>query len=161
MSSRIWSKLNRLQLGRYAEYFAKMEFTSYGLEVFTSEVDDRGIDFVVRDKKGAFIEIQVKSNRSTGYIYALKKTAEGFPAFNADNLNLYMAVIVFREEEDPDLFLIPASAWKEPDALLRDRNYDKPGQKSAPEYGLNLSNKNMPLLKKYYFEKAVEKMLEC
>ena len=25
-----WTKLNRLQLGRYAEYFAKMEFASYG-----------------------------------------------------------------------------------------------------------------------------------
>jgi hypothetical protein len=34
-----WSKLSALQLGRYAEYFAKMEFASYGLEVYTTEVD--------------------------------------------------------------------------------------------------------------------------
>lgn len=32
-----WSKLNKLQLGRYAEYYAKMEFASYGFEVYTSE----------------------------------------------------------------------------------------------------------------------------
>ena len=44
-----WSKLNHLQLGRYAEYFTKMEFTSYGYEVYTSEVDDHGIDFVAQN----------------------------------------------------------------------------------------------------------------
>ena len=33
-----WSKLTGLQLGRYAEYYAKMEFASYGFEVYTSEV---------------------------------------------------------------------------------------------------------------------------
>ena len=61
-----WSKLNSLQLGRYAEYFAKMEFASYGLEVYTCEVDDHGVDFIVKDKKGRFCEIQVKSLRNKG-----------------------------------------------------------------------------------------------
>lgn len=37
-----WSKLNGLQVGRYAEYFVKMEFTMHGFQVYTSEVDDRG-----------------------------------------------------------------------------------------------------------------------
>ena len=65
-----WAILNSLQLGRYAEYFAKMELASYGLEVFSSEVDDRGIDFIVKDKTGRFSEIQVKSLRGTGYVFA-------------------------------------------------------------------------------------------
>ncbi len=47
-----WSKLNKLQLGRYAEYYAKMEFASYGFEVYTSEVDDHGIDFIAKEKNG-------------------------------------------------------------------------------------------------------------
>ncbi len=38
-----WSQLNHLQLGRYAEYYAKMEFASYGFDVYTSEVDDHGV----------------------------------------------------------------------------------------------------------------------
>lgn len=46
-----WSRLSSLQLGRYAEYFVKMEFTLYGFDVYTSEVDDRGIDFVIRGGK--------------------------------------------------------------------------------------------------------------
>jgi len=40
-----WSKLSTLQLGRYAEYFVKMEFTLHGFDVYSAEVDDKGIDF--------------------------------------------------------------------------------------------------------------------
>lgn len=45
------SQLSGMQLGRYAEYYAKMEFTSYGFEVYTSEVDDHGVDFVAKQPK--------------------------------------------------------------------------------------------------------------
>ena len=37
-------RLNRMQKGTFGEYFAKMEFAMFGFEVYTSEVDDRGID---------------------------------------------------------------------------------------------------------------------
>ncbi|MGJ0909206.1 hypothetical protein [Clostridium botulinum] len=57
MQNTNWSKLSALQLGRYAEYFTKMEFASYGLEVYTTEVDDNGIDFIAKDKNGRFYEI--------------------------------------------------------------------------------------------------------
>lgn len=50
------SELNGLQLGRYGEYFAKMELASYGFDVYTSEVDDHGIDFVVRINKESFLK---------------------------------------------------------------------------------------------------------
>ena len=60
-----WSKLSHLQLGRYAEYYAKMEFVSYGYDVYTSEVDDHGVDFVARNPvDGQYYEIQVKSIRN-------------------------------------------------------------------------------------------------
>ncbi len=35
-----WSQLHRMRLGRYAEYFAKMEFTQFNFDVYTSEVDN-------------------------------------------------------------------------------------------------------------------------
>lgn len=31
-----WSKLSSLQLSQHGEYYAKMEFTSYGYDVYTS-----------------------------------------------------------------------------------------------------------------------------
>lgn len=141
-----WSVLNHLQLGKYAEYFAKMEFTSYGFEVFTSEVDDRGIDFIVKDRTGQFCEIQVKALRGYGYVFAQKSQ------FNINNDNLYMTLLVFREGQMPDLFLIPSNVWRLPNNVFVDRNYDKPDLKSNPEYGINISKKNYDFLYQYEFK---------
>lgn len=148
-----WAVLNSLQLGKYAEYFAKMEFASYGLEVFSSEVDDRGIDFIVKDTKGRFSEIQVKSLRGSGYVFAQKSK------FNISNPNLYMALLIFKEGQLPEIFLIPSQAWEVPNEVFVDRNYDKPGQTSKPEYGINISIKNDDILETFKFEKTIQDFL--
>lgn len=153
MPNKNWSILNSLQLGRYAEYFAKMEFASYGLEVFSSEVDDRGIDFIVKDNRGRFMEIQVKSLRGTGYVFAQKSK------FNLTNQNLFMTLLIFKEGQMPDIFLIPSEAWKIPNEVFVDRNYDKPEQTSKPEYGINISNKNYNILEIFKFEDAIQDLL--
>jgi hypothetical protein len=106
MPNKEWSALNNLQLGRYAQYFAKMEFSSYGLEVYASEVDDHGIDFIVKDKGGRFCEIQVKVETEKGYIFIQKDK------FDIDNRNLYLTLLVFKSGELPDIFLIPAETGK-------------------------------------------------
>jgi len=49
-----WSELDHLQVGQYSEYYTKMEFTSYGFDVFTSEIDDHGIDFIAKRKSGSY-----------------------------------------------------------------------------------------------------------
>ena len=73
-----WSELSHLQLGRYAEYYAKMEFASYGYDVYTSEVDDHGVDFVARNPvDGQYYEIQVKAVRNLDYVY-IRKDKKGF-----------------------------------------------------------------------------------
>lgn len=59
-----WGRLDRLQPGKDAEYLVKMEFTPHGCAVFSAEVRDRGIDFVVRTVTGQHHEVQVKSFRS-------------------------------------------------------------------------------------------------
>lgn len=48
MQKYIWSRLNNQQVGMYTVYFVKMELTMYGFQVYQTEVDDRGIDFVAR-----------------------------------------------------------------------------------------------------------------
>jgi hypothetical protein len=153
MSNKEWNKLNNLQLGRYAEYFAKMEFASYGLDVYTSEVDDHGIDFIVKDKKGRFCEIQVKAKTEKGYVFMEKSK------FDLDNKNLYLALLVFESGKLPDIFLIPAETWKVPNEVFVDRKYDKPGQKSKPEYGINISQKNYEILEIFKFEDVIKDFL--
>ena len=139
-----WSILNHLQLGRYAEYYAKMEFASYGYEVYTSEVDDHGVDFVAKlPSENRYYEVQVKSVRDYGYIYMAKSK---MPELSEDRLVCYLHFI---DGQLPDVFVIPAIAWKNPNAVLVDRKYDKPGQKSEPEWGINISKKNYNLLDEY------------
>lgn len=144
-----WSELNNLQLGRYGEYFAKMEFASYGLDVYTSEVDDHGIDFVIKNKLGKFFEIQVKAIRleKTGYVFMRKDK------FNIEQDNLLLMLLLFEEGKLPKSYLIPSKEWADENDLFRDREYE--GLKSKPEYGLNISKKNMVLLEQYSFENII------
>ncbi|MBF0430544.1 MAG: DUF4365 domain-containing protein [Fibrobacteria bacterium] len=144
-----WSKLNRQQVGSYSEYFVKMEFTMYGCQVYTTEVDDRGIDFVTRYETGPFMEIQVKSIREKGYVFMEKEK------FKLKE-NLYLALVILNEGKLPDLFLIPAMEWHKPNQLLAGKDYE--GLKSKPEWGVNLSMKNMPMLEMYRFEEMVSRL---
>lgn len=84
-----WSKLNKLQLGRYAEYYAKMEFASYGFEVYTSEVDDHGIDFIAKRENGRFHELQVKAVRKSNYVYMKKDK------WNILDPSIYLILLIF------------------------------------------------------------------
>ena len=120
--------------------------TQYGFQVYETEIDDRGIDFIARYETGPFIEVQVKSLRSLGYVFAQK---EKF----APRENLFMAVALFSEGTQPNLFLIPATAWLTPNELLVSRDYE--GKKSKPEWGINASQRNMPILEQYGFENVV------
>lgn len=145
-----WSTLNNLQLGRYAEYLVKMEFTKLGFSVFSPEVDDRGIDLVIRTPRGQYCEVQVKSSRSSksgsGFNYQYWPKGE-------DKLQIgeqsYIALVLFKDGDEPHLYLIPTTVWKAPTTLFVDHEY--PGLKSSPEYGINLSEKNLSLLREFVF----------
>lgn len=138
-----WSRLSKQQLGRYAEYFVKMELTLWGFDVYTAEVDDKGIDFVVR-REDRFLEVQVKSIREKGYVFMRKehfRPREG----------LYAAVVIFTAGRPPDAYFVPSTAWLEPDGFFVSRDYE--GKKSAPEWGLNLSRANLARLEPFALER--------
>ncbi|CRI67223.1 conserved hypothetical protein [Thiocapsa sp. KS1] len=150
MERYIWRRLNKQQVGAFAEYFVKMELTMYGFQVYGTEVDDRGIDFVARFARGPFIEVQVKSIRSAGYVFIQK---EKFVLRE----NLFLALAMLSEGQPPDLYLIPSSAWTECNHAFVSRNYE--GLQSKPEWGLNVSKRNMPALKPYRFDQIVETLI--
>lgn len=142
-----WKRLSPLQVGRYAEYFVKMEFTLYGFDVYQAEVDDKGIDFVIRRDKVRYHDVQVKSVRGLNYIFFRKEYFEL-------RENLYAAIVILDSGESPKLFLVPAAVWLKPDALFVSRDYGPP-KKSKPEWGICLSPKNYPLLQQYAFENVI------
>lgn len=142
-----WSHLNNQQTGAYTEYFVKMELSMYGFEVYTTEIDDRGIDFVARKSPGPFLEIQVKSLRSFGYVF-MEKTKIKLHEHS------YVALGLLFEEKPPALYMIPATIWVKPQGIFVDRKYE--GLKSKAEWGINISKKNMPELEPYIFDKMVD-----
>jgi hypothetical protein len=144
-----WGSLNSRQLGKYAEYFVKMELTMHGLDIYTSEVDDKGIDFVARKGMNKYLDVQVKSVYKAKYIYFPKSK------FEINRANLLVAVVLFVAGEVPDIYLIPAQAWKTPNSLFVSRDFSGEGKKSAPEWGIQLSKKSMPLLATYALELIV------
>jgi hypothetical protein len=150
MSRYEWNRLNHLQVGRYSEYFVKMEFTLYGFDVYQAEVDDKGIDFVIRKGNDRYYDVQVKSVRGFNYIFFRKQYFELRD-------NLYAAVVILKNGKPPDLFLIPATAWLNLNPLFVSRDYEPP-KKSKPEWGLNLSPKNFDLLGDYSFENVVARL---
>jgi|SRR6266540_2501259 len=138
-----WARLNRLQLGRYAEYFVKMEFTLFGFDVYSAEVDDRGIDFVIRRGHDQYYDVQVKSIRERGYVFFEKAKFELRD-------NLLAALVLFISAKPPELYVIPSTSWRQPNTLFV--GYDYELRKSKPEWGLNLSRRNLHLLRPFRFD---------
>lgn len=138
-----WARLNRLQLGKYAEYLVKMEFLLWGCEVFTSEVDDRGIDFVIRTAQGRHFDVQVKSFRlgmgkNTPYVCIRKDKFR-------INRSLLLVLVQFEVGEAPVIWMIPSLVKGGANPLLESRDYGE-GRKSLPEWGLTLSRKKLAQL---------------
>lgn len=147
--AREWSRLNHMQLGRYAEYLVMMEFTASGFDVYRAEVDDKGIDFVIRQGADAFYDVQVKSVRRLNYVFMRKSKFEPRP-------NMLLALVLFDDGQEPDAYLIPSIEWLRPSGLLVDRDYPK--GKSSPEWGINLSRTNLSLLEPYRWEVRVSEL---
>lgn len=142
-----WDHLNNLQLGKYAEYFVKMEFTLAGFDVYAPEVDDKGIDFIARKNENTYYDIQVKSARGFNYIFLPKNK------FHLRK-NLLAAIVLFEEGRPQKMYLIPSLEWSSPNSLLVSHDYD--GKKSKPEWGLNISKKNLDLLNKFEFDNVID-----
>lgn len=135
-----WSNLSAMQIGRYAEYYAKMVFTSYGFDVYTSEVDDHGVDFIAKNNIGDYFEVQVKSVRNDNYVFIRKDK------ITLDEKHL-VCFIRYVDGSLPECYVFPSTVWEKPDgALFSSRDYN--GLKSAPEYGLNIKG-HLNLMKQY------------
>ena len=152
MTKFAWGKLNNQQVGAYAEYFVKMELTLHGFQVYTTEVDDRGIDFVARHERGPFLQVQVKSLRSNGYVFMPKSKFD-------PHEHTFLALCLLIEDSPPDLYFIPSMTWATPNSVFVERNYE--GLKSAPEWGINISKRNLAALSPFAFDYVVETLAKA
>lgn len=145
-----WSRkeLTPQKLGTFCEYYAKMSLASYGLDIYTTEVDDHGIDFVAEIQK-KFLKFQVKSVRTgTNYVYMNAKN------FDVNDTSLYLILIVLKDGEHPAEYIIPSFAWNNTVSKLFVYHTYK-----TPEYGINISLKNMTELEIYKIENMIDKII--
>jgi len=141
-----YDNLSHLQVGKVCEYWVKVFLTLEGFDVYTSEVDDKGIDFVVRLDRAIHIDIQVKSVRLKKSSYVFITKAKEWKTLNETYRNLYLALVLLRDGAAPEVFLIPATAWLTANELLCERNYGKTypdgrKQSSRPEWGIYIAAK--------------------
>ncbi|MBQ8783375.1 MAG: DUF4365 domain-containing protein [Clostridia bacterium] len=140
MPNLIWTQLKHLQLGEIAENYAKIEFLSFGFEVYDTVVDDRGIDFIAR-KNEQFYEVQVKAVRNRNYTFIAESKMEKLSD------NRLVCFINFEDFSMPKIYVIPSTEWRGENPALVYKTYA--GLKSEPEWGINFSKKNEELFKDY------------
>jgi hypothetical protein len=144
-------------LGRYAEYFSGLRFTEAGLDVYSSTVDERGIDMLVRYAPGCCLEIQVKGVRSRNLSYVKKATLGNTPReINRRLCRGYcLAFLMFDDGREPDMYLIPGYAWLKPNALLV--NNDVGDRSVGPYISICPAKKHQDTLDQYRFSPALLK----
>jgi hypothetical protein len=136
-----WAHLSTQQIGRVAEYMARIEFTRQGYRVYTPDVDDAGVDMLVHREDRGYLRVQVKSLRSASYVFMRKSYFQP-----VDDLALCLILI---GDDGARMFLVPATRWLSPDSVFVSRDYE--GLKSAPEFGVSLTKKGLAALQEFAF----------
>lgn len=149
-----WSRvsLTPQKLGTFGEYYAKMTLASYGMDIYTAEVDDHGIDFVAESKK-RFFKFQVKAIRvaKSQYVFMQKEH------FDIEDETMFVFLLLLSDGEHPDMYIIPAPTWGQESEVFVYHAYE--GKRSKPEYGINVSKKNRMELEKYRIENMLSVIL--
>jgi len=141
-----YKHLNAIQKGSFAEAYAKMTFTLEGFEVYDSEYDDRGVDFVIRNEVGTYYAVQVKATGNTvnPFVYSKK--------FQVSEDYLFCAVRLI-ESEVPELYLAAGTDWN----LYKDcLHFNPAGGKAGPYHEIRFGKKHSEGLKRHKFANYVE-----
>ncbi len=143
-----WQELNKFRLNQNAKLSVMEAFSSHGFSVSELRSRNAEVDFSVSFGFSPNFDIKVKAVRGWNYIFFVK---EKFSL----RASLYVVAVLYHYgHELPSLYLIPSLVWEKPNRLFVSRNYV--GKKSKPEWGIDLYDKNMPMLKEYAFEKMIQ-----
>ncbi len=120
----------------------------YGLLVFSSEVDDRGIDFVARNDAGCHFDVQVKTVTGHNYTYVTESKFRD---------SLWVCLVVLEEGQAPRTYLFSGKDWAgDTEGLLKRQHF--PNAKE-PEFGIHLTKSREPILEKYRLDHVIGRLL--
>lgn len=144
-----WDIKNTQMKGKYSEYFAKLVFIANGYEIYSTDVDDHGVDFICKKSNGSnFYQIQVKSVFESDYVFVKKSK---MPPHDLG----YICLLHFMGNAFPIVYIIPVKAWgdeknghKSESSALKYYEYGA-DKKSVSEFGISLTKKALVELKRY------------
>lgn len=145
-----WSNLNTAELGKYSKVYIKEKFKEMGFNIIECVNASQNIDFYIKNDDKTY-KFKVKSLRKPNTSYAFIPKDR----FDVNDKSLFMVLVMFYKDY-ASIFIIPAQDWLNENRLLRNREYK--GKKSKPEWGLNVSEKNMDLLDDYKLQNMLCKI---
>lgn len=76
-------------------------------------------------------------------------TPQKVGAFCEDDA-MFLILLLLVDGEEPDMYVIPASAWRRESTVFISHDYE--GRKSKPDHTVNVSKRNLPELEQYRLE---------
>ncbi len=137
-----WSQLNRTELISLGRDVVIQRLESLGCTV-TPPNSRSGGKLGVRTPTGRSLELYVSTQRLGGYVFWTKRRFQ--PASNR-----LAAIVLLTEAEDPNVYLVPSTEWRNASPPLTDR--PNVGKRSEPEYGISLARSSLSVLQQYVWD---------
>jgi hypothetical protein len=133
------SQLSRQELVAFGKAIVIERLEKLGCTVKTPNNRIGGkLDVVTPSRRS--LEVFVSTQRLGGYVFWTKRRFT--PASNR-----FAVIVLLAEGEDPDIYLVPSTAWRHASPPLTDR--PNVGLRSEPEYGISLARSSLPALQRY------------
>jgi hypothetical protein len=138
-----WTRFGRSEVRAFGVQAVQAELQRRGFDVTTDVTGGRNVLHAERGRRRA--EIHVQTRRDLQYPFWPKS------AFRPRD-GLFACLVRLPEHSEAEIFLIPSRAWHRGDGVLVSRDYE--GKASPPEWGINLSERNLPILDRYLLERS-------
>ena len=124
------------------------------LEIFASESESRGVDFIVKTQSGKYHELYLQP------INLEKDRSVKIPKENLGELkdNLWIALVLFMKEMEPVLHLIPSKVLETPDNYIFIDNDQGERFKQHSNWEIKVFTKAIPELSKYSLSNMLSKL---
>jgi len=138
--------MNKYEFNKWAVSVVEQAFIQRGFKVENINLPAAEADFLAVSSSGENLKVKVRAISQIGsYVFSLKKH------FNINDFDLYMVIAYIPNKDEQELYLIPASEWGKDIYPFKGKDYNKPGQKSQPEWGVSFSMKAKAALETYRF----------
>ena len=145
------------KLTKYAQHFLKLELMKYRIEVFQNESGSRGMDLIVKTKAGNYHELllQVLNLETTERSVKIPKSEWDYELTN----NRWIALVLFVQEMEPKLYLIPSNVFNGPDEYIFFDNDQGERMKHLSNWEIKVFTKGIEELSEFALANAVKKLV--